>query len=239
MPPKVPKRPGAMPIEPGLVSSASASSSGPVAAPQMPDVGSKRKKRWYENTKGKLRLLRAMNNRQKHQTKNLEAIEHIDFDSAPHVKKEHSVLHEFRTGTKATLMRTTLFLLQVLIRIISYYQPSEDIKVTYGTGWQTAPRMALLFLLENEINAKTWSRLCDVRRMLFTKAIQEGEHTKALTEVLNHEWEADKIREAADALEAVFMQRVVPANLDGRLPALDFNVPLDHQYDGCWKDTDP
>jgi hypothetical protein len=195
-------------------------------------------KKWYQNKKGKLRLLQAMNHRVENQTKNLDRSEYIDFDWAPMLKKAGSVLDEFRTGTKATLKRTTFFLVQVLIRIICDYHPSEELKVLYGTGYQAAPRMGLWFLLENEINDRMWSRLCDVARMLFMKAREEGANTKALTEVLNNEWEVDRRKEAAVALNRMITQGVVPGVLDGRLPRLNLNWSLDNQYDHCSKDTD-
>jgi hypothetical protein len=98
--------------------------------------------------------------------------------------------------------------------------------------------MGLWFFLENEINDRMWSRLCDVARMLFMKALEERENTKALTEVLNNEWEVDRRREAAVALNRMITQGVVPGVLDGRLPRLNLNWSLDNQYDHCSKDTD-
>jgi len=179
-----------------------------------------------------------MNHRVENQTKNLGRSEYIEFDWAPMLKKAGSVLDEGRTGTKATLKRTIFFLVQVLTRIICDYHPSEELKVLYGTGYQAAPRMGLWFLLENEINDRMWSRLCDVARTLFMKALEEGANTKALTEVLNNEWEVYRRKEAAVALNRMITQGVVPGVLDGRLPRLNLNWSLDNQYDHCSKDTD-
>jgi len=173
------------------------------------------------------------------QVKNFEEIEDLDFDWEPNDTAATSSLAPFRTGAKANLMRTTLFLLQVLVLILTYYEPSEDLKKQYGVGYRSAPRLALLFLLETEINEKTWERLCNVKRQLFMKALEEGANIKALTDALKTEWSADTTKEADEALsDDFFHEHVVPAVLDGRLPRLNFQTDLPPQYDHCWKDTD-
>ena len=135
MPPKMPKRPFAMPVQPGLVSTP-ASSSKPMPVPLM--CGHDRSgKKWYQNKKGKLRLLQAMSHRVENQTKNLDRSEYIDFDWAPMLKKAGSVLDEFRTGTKATLKRTTIFLYKFLSA--SFVITSRPRNSKYHMGQDTRP----------------------------------------------------------------------------------------------------
>ena len=177
-----------------------------------------------------------MVHRRKAQLERLQLLGTLDFDPAPNTTRGHSYLEFLRTRDRATLARMTLFLLQVLIRICSYWRPSPEIAEVYGVGFQTAPRMALLFLMEREINEGTWTALTNIHRQLFSKALKEGANIAALTEVLKSEDAADQELEARRTLYTVFEAVLTPAVQNGRLPRLNFNRPLENQYDHCWKE---
>ena len=107
-----------------------------------------KRKKWYRSAKGKKQLLRAMVHRRKAQLERLELLRTLDFDPTPNTSRKGSYLEFLRTRDRTTLARMTLFLLQVVIRICTHWRPSPDIAEVYGEGFKTAPRLALLFLME-------------------------------------------------------------------------------------------
>lgn len=154
------------------------------------------------------------------------------------IDRWNSPLEKWRMKGKKTLARLTLFVLQVVIRLVSHWVVSEAVESEYGIGRGTAPRMALVILVEEYVNDATWLRLTNMKRALFKRAMIEGEDTKALKEALKHEDTVDQKFEATSAVRELFVTKVAPAVRAGKFPRLVFDTAtsLDKQYDNCWKD---
>ena len=149
-------------------------------------------------------------------------------------------LEVFRRGSRRNLARALLFLLQVIIRIVTHFRPSQEVIKEYGLGVSTPPRLAILFLIEGKINESTWESLTSRRRQLFLRALKEGESTKRLSEVLSEEINDDIQHETKTALKELFLTTLTPLLRSGKLPMLDFTrLDLDKQYDNVWKEPKP
>lgn len=198
-----------------------------------------KKKDWWKTRQGRKGLARAAAHRTEYQWNNLQGLLENPFNDIEPVSRWNSPLEKHRGNNMKHMARLTLFCLQVIIRLVSHWVVGEHIEQEYGSGRATAPRMALLILREDMINDATWLRLTNMRRALFKRAMREGEDTKALKEALNQEDLMEKKFETTSALRDLFMTRVAPAVNKGDFPRLDFDssVPLDKQYDNCWKDN--
>ena len=188
--------------------------------------------------KGKKRLARAIRHRNAAQLARLASL------TGPPVgvwqlRRADSGLEDFRRASRRTLARTLLFLLQVVVRLVTHYRPSDWIVNEYGRGVATPPRLAILFLLEGTINEATWESLTSRRRQMFLRALKEGESTQRLSQVLGDEIVSDIQHETKAALQAHFPN--LHEHLQtGKLPMLDFaREDLDKQYDNVWKEPIP
>ena len=242
MAPKPSKR-GAEPVTPGLQQNpgssgtpGGASSStawAPVAAE--PQEAPSKKTKWYRSLKGKKRLARAIRHRNIVQLARLAAL------SGPplgvwQLTRDVSGVEEFRRGSRRALARALLFLLQVVIRLVTHYRPSDWLVKEYGRGVQPPPRLSILFMLEGPINEATWESLTSRRRQLFLRALTEGEGTQRLNQVLGEEIVSD-IQYSTKAALLEHFPTLHEHLRTGKLPMLDFaQENLDKQYDNVWKE---
>ena len=172
---------GMQPNPPSSSTPGSASSSSGLAPPAPGTLGGPQKKtKWFRSLKGKKRLARAIRHRNAVQLARLAAL-----TGAPlgvwQLTRDVSGLEEFRRGSRRTLARALLFLLQVVIRLVTHFRPSDWVVKQYGRGVGTPARLAILFLLEGTINEATWESLTSRRRQLFLRALREGESTQRLS----------------------------------------------------------
>ena len=242
MPPKSQKRwpeplpVGMQPSRPQPSTSGSASSSSAAPVPPAAKAAPKKKTAWLKTLQGKKLLARAIRHRHAAQNERILAL----LDQAPGtqlLQRGDSTLESFRQGGRQVLARVTLFLLQVLIRLVTHYRPSERVGTEYGTGVGTPPRLAICFLMEKYASQSTWESVTSIRRTLFMRALREGAATGRLAAVLSEELRSDVHTQTLEALRNHFVTVLAPVVRSGRLPCLDFSGrALDRQYDNCWKE---
>ena len=181
------KKPAASraPLPPGLVGSGLLGvAPEPPAAPTPADAvaGQKSKKKWKQGRQGKAKLARAMKFQLSKNEENMASKSNLPFGAfTDKVDEADSPLHELRQGPKWQVCRMAMFLLQMVMNLSKSYSPNPELIRKFGSGLQTAPRMALLIHHEETIQDQWKKQLCR-KRNFFARALKEGESLKVISE---------------------------------------------------------
>jgi hypothetical protein len=167
----------------------------PLAAPTPADAvgGQKSKKPWKQSRQGKVKLARAMKFHMSKHDENIAFIGDFPFgDFTKVVAEAQSPLHQLRQGPKWKVARMAMFLLQMVMNLVKSYSADPQLIRRFGSGLQTAPRMALLIHHETTIQGQWQKQLCRPRNF-FARACKEGETLKVFSEGLvvhdpDNEW---------------------------------------------------
>ena len=193
---------------------------------------------WKKRRDGKTKLARTIDYRRRQQDSRWqEEITVCPWVSTSEMHMEEwSPLTKFRNGRTWELCRIAMFVLQMLLHLVQMYTVSPDRQEYWGEGQKTAPRYALLFHHETNIEGN-WKTKLGTKRNLFMRAVKEGADLK----VFSHDdtkdgppeqWKTDALIECRDAVQLHMAESGVDWVLNGFLPALDLSVTPLHQAYG-------
>ena len=192
---------------------------------------------WKKKRDGKKKLARTIDFRRKQQDSRWqEGINVCPWISTSLMNiEEWSPLTKFRNGQIWELCRIAMFVLQMLLNLVQMYTVSPDLQEYWGEGQKTAPRYALLFHHETNIEGN-WKTKLGTKRNFFMRAVREGADLK----VFSHDdtkdgppeqWKTDALISCRDAVQLKMAESGVDWVLTGFLPALDLSVkPLHEAY---------
>ena len=195
---------------------------------------------WWRGSRGRKEMLKAVRHRQAQQDRRwVSEIDRNPWAHLPAILEPQSPAHEFREhASKPELARYMLFLLQSVLMLIRCWKVSSDVEAYWGWGRRTTPRYALLFHHETELSEESYTLMTSMERVLFARVKKEGDNVIAMRQAVDKEWAHDRMMGVQRRLKAVLESTVVPAVLEGHLPKINFGslVPVERQFDDCWKD---
>jgi hypothetical protein len=179
----------------------------PVTAPAPDDAvaATKSNKNWKQGRQGRVKLARAMKFKSSKNEENMPLIGNFPFGPfADMVAKEFSPLHELRQGPQWQVCRMAMFLIQMVLNLTKSYTPSAKLEHRFGSGHQTAPRIALLLHHEETIEGTWKTQLCR-KKNFYARALKEGETLKAIvgndvTSDPDNQWRVELLEDTREKL---------------------------------------
>ena len=237
--PKPSQAPLLRPLEPGLVSSPSSSSTGPYQPPVPRRNWKPKKDNWKRRHRGKRDLKRA--------TEHLKGLQHESFwkmdeepaPDAPRVPWYPSECFLWESESHL-LARYANFLLQSLMNLMRVFEIPSKLKDTFGEGLLTVPRYALFFCRTDLLTNPAARSILSPERHLYARMRDEskgGDGPEHLDDVMRAEWKKHRAQAVKkDRIATWIEEHLLRGIAEGRYPKTNLEHNFERQWDNHWED---
>ena len=237
--PKPSQAPLLRPLEPGLVSSPSSSSTGPYQPPVPRRNWKPKKDNWKRRHRGKRDLKRA--------TEHLKGLQHESFwkmdeepaPDAPRVPWYPSECFLWESESHL-LARYANFLLQSLMNLMRVFEIPSKLKDTFGEGLLTVPRYALFFCRTDLLTNPAARSILSPERHLYARMRDEskgGDGPEHLDDVMRAEWKKHRAQAVKkDRIATWIEEHLLRGIAEGRYPKTNLEHNFERQWENHWED---
>ena len=237
--PKPSQAPLLRPLEPGLVSSPSSSSTGPYQPPVPRRNWKPKKDNWKRRHRGKRDLKRA--------TEHLKGLQHESFwkmdeepaPDAPRVPWYPSECFLWESESHL-LARYANFLLQSLMNLMRVFEIPSKLKDTFGEGLLTVPRYALFFCRTDLLTNPAARSILSLERHLYARMRDEskgGDGPEHLDDVMRAEWKKHRAQAVKkDRIATWIEEHLLRGIAEGRYPKTNLEHNFERQWENHWED---
>ena len=237
--PKPSQAPLLRPLEPGLVSSPSSSSTGPYQPPVPRRNWKPKKDNWKRRHRGKRDLKRA--------TEHLKGLQHesfwkMDEEPAPDTPRVPWYPSEcFLWESESHLLaRYANFLLQSLMNLMRVFEIPSKLKDTFGEGLLTVPRYALFFCRTDLLTNPAARSILSPERHLYARMRDEskgGDGPEHLDDVMRAEWKKHRAQAVKkDRIATWIEEHLLRGIAEGRYPKTNLEHNFERQWENHWED---
>ena len=237
--PKPSQAPLLRPLEPGLVSSPSSSSTGPYQPPVPRRNWKPKKDNWKRRHRGKRDLKRA--------TEHLKGLQHetfwkMDEEPAPDAPRVPWYPSEcFLWESESHLLaRYANFLLQSLMNLMRVFEIPSKLKDTFGEGLLTVPRYALFFCRTDLLTNPAARSILSLERHLYARMRDEskgGDGPEHLDDVMRAEWKKHRAQAVKkDRIATWIEEHLLRGIAEGRYPKTNLEHNFERQWENHWED---
>ena len=237
--PKPSQAPLLRPLEPGLVSSPSSSSTGPYQPPVPRRNWKPKKDNWKRRHRGKRDLKRAM--------EHLKGLQHesfwkMDEEPAPDTPRVPWYPSEcFLWESESHLLaRYANFLLQSLMNLMRVFEIPSKLKDTFGEGLLTVPRYALFFCRTDLLTNPAARSILSLERHLYARMRDEskgGDGPEHLDDVMRAEWKKHRAQAVKkDRIATWIEEHLLRGIAEGRYPKTNLEHNFERQWENHWED---
>ena len=237
--PKPSQAPLLRPLEPGLVSSPSSSSTGPYQPPVPRRNWKPKKDNWKRRHRGKRDLKRA--------TEHLKGLQHetfwkMDEEPAPDAPRVPWYPSEcFLWESESHLLaRYANFLLQSLMNLMRVFEIPSKLKDTFGEGLLTVPRYALFFCRTDLLTNPAARSILSPERHLYARMRDEskgGDGPEHLDDVMRAEWKKHRAQAVKkDRIATWIEEHLLRGIAEGRYPKTNLEHNFERQWENHWED---
>ena len=190
---------------------------------------------WHKTRRGRRDLLRAIQNRHAQQQ---EAFYKLDKHPRPFDRKMQG--HEYPSeaflngAENYMLARYANFLLQCILQLIRVFKVDPETKNTYGEGFMTSARCALLFMRCRYMDGQAAQRLGSVKRHLYARMRSEQESAEAVKAVTEAEWRGDRTSALTERCHEWVVNFVPGKITSGMYPLTNLEYDMAKQWDDVW-----
>ena len=237
--PKPSQAPLPRPLQPGLVSSPSSSSTGPYQPPVPRRNWKPKKDNWKRRHRGKRDLKRA--------TEHLKGLQHESFwkmdeepaPDAPRVPWYPSECFLWESESHL-LARYANFLLQSLMNLMRVFEIPSKLKDTFGEGLLTVPRYALFFCRTDLLTNPAARSILSLERHLYARMRDEskgGDGPEHLDDVMRAEWKKHRAQAVKkDRIATWIEEHLLRGIAEGRYPKTNLEHNFERQWENHWED---
>ena len=162
-------------------------------------------------------------------------------DQDPEAGTQKLEAHEYpsqeflETAQKYMLARYANFLLQCILQLLRVWTPTELMKNTYGLGFESAPRTALLFMRSMHMPNAAAQRLKKLKRHLYARMLEEDEQADLMRQVIESEWKRDRLSGLQERVHQWVAANIPSKIKAGTLPRTNVSIDMSKQWDHVWQ----